>query len=155
LPLCPPPLSLCVLFIPLSSPSLSLSVFCLPLCPPPLSLCVLFIPLSSTFLCSVYPSVLHLSVFCLSLCPPPLSLCGLSMSEQVLGRKSPDICSRPEKVLKKGYDKVGRAYTEELVDLHRRLMALRERNVLQQVCVWLCYVHICNCVAYTCVVKLT
>lgn len=25
------------------------------------------------------------------------------------------------------------AYTEELVDLHRRLMALRERNVLQQV----------------------
>lgn len=26
------------------------------------------------------------------------------------------------------------AYTEELVDLHRRLMALRERNVLQQVC---------------------
>uniref|UniRef100_A0A8C5A8Z8 MLLT1 super elongation complex subunit n=1 Tax=Gadus morhua TaxID=8049 RepID=A0A8C5A8Z8_GADMO len=26
-----------------------------------------------------------------------------------------------------------RAYTEELVDLHRRLMALRERNVLQQV----------------------
>lgn len=27
------------------------------------------------------------------------------------------------------------AYTEELVDLHRRLMALRERNVLQQVCV--------------------
>lgn len=26
------------------------------------------------------------------------------------------------------------AYTEELVELHRRLMALRERNVLQQVC---------------------
>uniref|UniRef100_A0A674B9Q1 MLLT1 super elongation complex subunit n=1 Tax=Salmo trutta TaxID=8032 RepID=A0A674B9Q1_SALTR len=48
-------------------------------------------------------------------------------------RKSPDICSRPEKVLKKGYEKVGRAYTEELVDLHRRLMALRERNVLQQI----------------------
>ncbi|KAJ3600041.1 hypothetical protein NHX12_033993 [Muraenolepis orangiensis] len=37
---------------------------------------------------------------------------------------------RSEKVLKKGYDK---AYTEELVDLHRRLMALRERNVLQQI----------------------
>lgn len=32
------------------------------------------------------------------------------------------------------------AYTEELVDLHRRLMALRERNVLQQVCV-----HVCLC----------
>lgn len=30
------------------------------------------------------------------------------------------------------------AYTEELVDLHRRLMALRERNVLQQVCVSVC-----------------
>lgn len=27
------------------------------------------------------------------------------------------------------------AYTDELVDLHRRLMDLRERNVLQQVCV--------------------
>lgn len=26
------------------------------------------------------------------------------------------------------------AYTDELVELHRRLMALRERNVLQQVC---------------------
>ncbi|KAJ8278566.1 hypothetical protein GJAV_G00088980 [Gymnothorax javanicus] len=49
------------------------------------------------------------------------------------GRKSPDPCSRSEKMLKKGYDKVGGAYTEELVDLHRRLMALRERNVLQQI----------------------
>ncbi|KAJ7992960.1 hypothetical protein DPEC_G00267490 [Dallia pectoralis] len=56
-----------------------------------------------------------------------------SSNNKVPGRKSPDICSRPEKVLKKGYDKVGRAYTEELVDLHRRLMALRERNVLQQI----------------------
>ncbi|XP_034066124.1 LOW QUALITY PROTEIN: protein ENL, partial [Gymnodraco acuticeps] len=46
------------------------------------------------------------------------------------GRKSPDSSFRSEKVLKKGYDK---AYTEELVDLHRRLMALRERNVLQQI----------------------
>ncbi|XP_010870130.4 LOW QUALITY PROTEIN: protein ENL [Esox lucius] len=53
-----------------------------------------------------------------------------SSNNKVPGRKSPDICSRPEKVLKKGYDK---AYTEELVDLHRRLMALRERNVLQQI----------------------
>lgn len=37
---------------------------------------------------------------------------------------------------------LSQAYTEELVDLHRRLMALRERNVLQQVsargfsCAW-------------------
>lgn len=28
---------------------------------------------------------------------------------------------------------VFQAYTDELVELHRRLMALRERNVLQQV----------------------
>ncbi|XP_028856116.1 protein ENL isoform X2 [Denticeps clupeoides] len=53
-----------------------------------------------------------------------------SSNNKVSGRKSPDPCCRPEKVLKKGYDK---AYTEELVDLHRRLMALRERNVLQQI----------------------
>ncbi|KAK6309052.1 hypothetical protein J4Q44_G00205150 [Coregonus suidteri] len=63
--------------------------------------------------------------------PPPQK--HSSSNNKVLGRKSPDICSRPEKVLKKGYEKVGRAYTEELVDLHRRLMALRERNVLQQI----------------------
>ncbi|XP_035636903.1 protein ENL-like isoform X1 [Oncorhynchus keta] len=63
--------------------------------------------------------------------PPPQK--HSSSNNKILGRKSPDICSRPEKVLKKGYDKVGRAYTEELVDLHRRLMALRERNVLQQI----------------------
>ncbi|XP_029607044.1 protein ENL [Salmo trutta] len=60
--------------------------------------------------------------------PPPQK--HSSSNNKVLGRKSPDICSRPEKVLKKGYEK---AYTEELVDLHRRLMALRERNVLQQI----------------------
>ncbi|XP_075060768.1 protein ENL [Mixophyes fleayi] len=47
------------------------------------------------------------------------------------GRRSPETCSKSEKMLKKGvYDK---AYTDELVDLHRRLMALRERNVLQQI----------------------
>ena len=34
------------------------------------------------------------------------------------------------------------AYTEELVDLHRRLMALRERNVLQQVCVHAMVSHV-------------
>ncbi|MBN3289162.1 ENL protein, partial [Polypterus senegalus] len=53
-----------------------------------------------------------------------------SANNKVSGRKSPEPCSRPEKILKKGYDK---AYTDELVDLHRRLMALRERNVLQQI----------------------
>ncbi|XP_051554495.1 protein ENL-like isoform X1 [Myxocyprinus asiaticus] len=60
--------------------------------------------------------------------PPKLSSANLKM----LGKKSPDSCTR-EKMLKRGYDKVGRAYTEELVDLHRRLMALRERNILQQI----------------------
>ncbi|KAG7456945.1 hypothetical protein MATL_G00241320 [Megalops atlanticus] len=63
--------------------------------------------------------------------PPPQK--HSSSNNKVSGRKSPDPCTRPEKMLKKGYDKVGRAYTEELVDLHRRLMALRERNVLQQI----------------------
>nr|DBA28598.1 TPA: hypothetical protein GDO54_008927 [Pyxicephalus adspersus] len=47
------------------------------------------------------------------------------------GLRSPDNCSKSDKMLKKGvYDK---AYTDELVDLHRRLMALRERNILQQI----------------------
>ncbi|XP_024899273.1 protein ENL isoform X2 [Pteropus alecto] len=55
--------------------------------------------------------------------PPP--------SSKASGRRSPEPCSKPEKVLKRGaYDK---AYTDELVELHRRLMALRERNVLQQI----------------------
>ncbi|KAM5238759.1 protein ENL isoform 2-T2 [Ctenodactylus gundi] len=55
--------------------------------------------------------------------PPP--------SSKASGRRSPEPCSKPEKTLKKGaYDK---AYTDELVELHRRLMALRERNVLQQI----------------------
>lgn len=55
--------------------------------------------------------------------PPPHS--------KASGRRSPEPCSKPEKILKRGaYDK---AYTDELVELHRRLMALRERNVLQQI----------------------
>ncbi|XP_008835460.1 protein ENL [Nannospalax galili] len=55
--------------------------------------------------------------------PPPGS--------KASGRRSPEPCSKPEKIMKKGaYDK---AYTDELVELHRRLMALRERNVLQQI----------------------
>uniref|UniRef100_A0A8C6NAI7 YEATS domain-containing protein n=1 Tax=Melopsittacus undulatus TaxID=13146 RepID=A0A8C6NAI7_MELUD len=54
-----------------------------------------------------------------------------SASVPASGRKSPESCNKPEKILKKGtYDK---AYTDELVELHRRLMALRERNVLQQI----------------------
>lgn len=57
--------------------------------------------------------------------PPKLSSANL----KILGKKSPDSCTR-EKMLKRGYDK---AYTEELVDLHRKLMALRERNILQQI----------------------
>ncbi|XP_043101972.1 protein ENL isoform X1 [Puntigrus tetrazona] len=65
--------------------------------------------------------------------PPPQPPKHSTTNNKVSGRKSPDPCLRQEKVLKKGYDKVGRAYTEELVDLHRRLMALRERNVLQQI----------------------
>nr|XP_008505361.1 PREDICTED: protein ENL [Equus przewalskii] len=55
--------------------------------------------------------------------PPPNS--------KASGRRSPESGSKPEKILKRGtYDK---AYTDELVELHRRLMALRERNVLQQI----------------------
>ncbi|XP_055058344.2 MLLT1 super elongation complex subunit b isoform X1 [Misgurnus anguillicaudatus] len=61
---------------------------------------------------------------------PPSKLSSANL--KMLGKKSPDSCTR-EKMLKRGYDKVGRAYTEELVDLHRRLMALRERNILQQI----------------------
>ncbi|KAL4608364.1 protein ENL isoform X4 [Arapaima gigas] len=53
-----------------------------------------------------------------------------SSNNKVSLKKSPDRFCKPEKMLKKGYDK---AYTEELVDLHRRLMALRERNILQQI----------------------
>ncbi|KAG7488150.1 hypothetical protein MATL_G00030500 [Megalops atlanticus] len=65
--------------------------------------------------------------------PPPPPQKHSSSNNKVSGRKSPDPCTRSEKMLKKGYDKVGRAYTEELVELHRRLMSLRERNVLQQI----------------------
>ncbi|XP_036435427.1 protein ENL isoform X2 [Colossoma macropomum] len=62
--------------------------------------------------------------------PPPPPQKHASSNNKVPGRKSPDPCLRQEKALKKVYDK---AYTEELVDLHRRLMALRERSVLQQI----------------------
>lgn len=42
---------------------------------------------------------------------------------------------RPERLRFVSTFDLSQAYTEELVDLHRRLMALRERNVLQQVSV--------------------
>uniref|UniRef100_A0A3P9M7K0 MLLT1 super elongation complex subunit a n=1 Tax=Oryzias latipes TaxID=8090 RepID=A0A3P9M7K0_ORYLA len=61
---------------------------------------------------------------------PPPQKHSSSNNKVRLTRRSPDSSFRSEKVMKKGYDK---AYTEELVDLHRRLMALRERNVLQQI----------------------
>ncbi|XP_029466776.1 protein ENL isoform X2 [Rhinatrema bivittatum] len=62
---------------------------------------------------------------------PPLPPKVPLANNKTAGRKSPEPCSKPEKILKKGtYDK---AYTDELVELHRRLMALRERNVLQQI----------------------
>nr|XP_015856279.1 protein ENL isoform X1 [Peromyscus maniculatus bairdii] len=63
--------------------------------------------------------------------PPPPPQKPPPPSSKVSGRRSPEPCSKPEKILKKAtYDK---AYTDELVELHRRLMALRERNVLQQI----------------------
>nr|XP_031292911.1 protein ENL isoform X1 [Camelus dromedarius] len=63
--------------------------------------------------------------------PPPPKKPPPPNSKQASGRRSPEPCSKPEKILKRGaYDK---AYTDELVELHRRLMALRERNVLQQI----------------------
>ncbi|XP_063311932.1 protein ENL [Pelobates fuscus] len=53
------------------------------------------------------------------------------VNNKTTGRRSPETCTKSDKMLKKGeYDK---AYTDELVELHRRLMALRERNVLQQI----------------------
>lgn len=56
---------------------------------------------------------------------PKLNTKNIKMLEKK--KKSSDSCKR-EKVLKR--DKV---YTEELVDLHHRLMALRERKILQQI----------------------
>ncbi|XP_057574741.1 protein ENL-like [Hippopotamus amphibius kiboko] len=44
---------------------------------------------------------------------------------------SPEPCSKPEKILKRSaYDK---AYRDELVELHRKLTALRDPKVLQQI----------------------
>ncbi|XP_046719159.1 protein ENL-like isoform X2 [Silurus meridionalis] len=46
---------------------------------------------------------------------------------KILHKKNPDFSQR-ENVLQEN-----KAYTEELVDLHRRLMALREKNTLQEI----------------------
>lgn len=68
---------------------------------------------------------------CLPSREPPPSKKPPAPNSKASGRRSPESCSKPEKILKRGtYDK---AYTDELVELHRRLMALRERNVLQQI----------------------
>ncbi|XP_078054548.1 protein ENL isoform X1 [Mustelus asterias] len=61
---------------------------------------------------------------------PPIQK-HIAASNKTSGRKSPENCEKPEKLFKKGLQ--DKSYTEELVDLHRRLMALRERNVLQQI----------------------
>ncbi|XP_051893501.1 protein ENL [Pristis pectinata] len=55
----------------------------------------------------------------------------IATSNKTSGRKSPENCEKPDKLFKKGLQ--DKSYTEELVELHRRLMALRERNVLQQI----------------------
>uniref|UniRef100_A0A452J642 YEATS domain-containing protein n=1 Tax=Gopherus agassizii TaxID=38772 RepID=A0A452J642_9SAUR len=89
---------------------------------------------------------------CLPSRDPPPSQKLPPTNNKASGRKSPESCNKPEKILKKGtYDKdclnelsfagscmnnsgtALQAYTDELVELHRRLMALRERNVLQQI----------------------
>ncbi|KAM7134601.1 protein ENL isoform 5-T5 [Macrochelys suwanniensis] len=89
---------------------------------------------------------------CLPSREPPPSQKLPPTNNKASGRKSPESCNKPEKILKKGtYDKdclnelsfagtcmnnsgtALQAYTDELVELHRRLMALRERNVLQQI----------------------
>ncbi|XP_051875560.1 protein AF-9 isoform X1 [Pristis pectinata] len=61
---------------------------------------------------------------------PPI-LKASNSNNQVLEVKSPLKQSKPEKAIKNGeYDK---AYLDELVELHRRLMTLRERHILQQI----------------------
>ncbi|XP_072373034.1 protein AF-9 isoform X1 [Scyliorhinus torazame] len=61
---------------------------------------------------------------------PPI-LKANNSNNQVLEVKSPLKQSKPEKTIKNGeYDQ---AYLDELVELHRRLMTLRERHILQQI----------------------
>ncbi|NXI36091.1 AF9 protein, partial [Galbula dea] len=52
-------------------------------------------------------------------------------NNQILEVKSPIKQNRPDKHIKKG--DCDKAYLDELVELHRRLMTLRERHVLQQI----------------------
>nr|XP_014432468.1 protein AF-9 isoform X6 [Pelodiscus sinensis] len=62
--------------------------------------------------------------------PPPLLKTN---NNQILEVKSPIKQSKSDKQIKNGdCDKVN-AYLDELVELHRRLMTLRERHVLQQI----------------------
>ncbi|NXG41125.1 AF9 protein, partial [Psilopogon haemacephalus] len=58
---------------------------------------------------------------------PPL----LKTSNQVLEVKSPIKQNKSDKQIKNG--DCDKAYLDELVELHRRLMSLRERHVLQQI----------------------
>ncbi|NWS46458.1 AF9 protein, partial [Probosciger aterrimus] len=59
---------------------------------------------------------------------PPLLKTG---NNQILEVKSPIKQNKSDKQIKNG--DCDKAYLDELVDLHRRLMALRERHVLQQI----------------------
>uniref|UniRef100_A0A8C5RCK1 Uncharacterized protein n=1 Tax=Laticauda laticaudata TaxID=8630 RepID=A0A8C5RCK1_LATLA len=60
--------------------------------------------------------------------PPPLLKTN---NNQILEVKSPIKQSKSEKQIKNG--DCDKAYLDELVELHRRLMTLRERHILQQV----------------------
>ncbi|XP_072452773.1 protein AF-9 isoform X2 [Notamacropus eugenii] len=60
--------------------------------------------------------------------PPPLLKTN---SNQILEVKSPIKQSKSDKQIKNG--DCDKAYLDELVELHRRLMTLRERHVLQQI----------------------
>nr|XP_015200648.1 PREDICTED: protein AF-9 isoform X2 [Lepisosteus oculatus] len=59
--------------------------------------------------------------------PPPLLK---TSNNQILEVKSPIKQTKPEKNIKNG--DCDKAYLDELVELHRRLMTLRERHILQQ-----------------------
>ncbi|MBN3321522.1 ENL protein, partial [Atractosteus spatula] len=60
--------------------------------------------------------------------PPPLLK---TSNNQILEVKSPIKQTKPEKNIKNG--DCDKAYLDELVELHRRLMTLRERHILQQI----------------------
>lgn len=60
--------------------------------------------------------------------PPPLLKTN---NNQILEVKSPIKQSKSDKQIKNG--ECDKAYLDELVELHRRLMTLRERHILQQI----------------------